>query len=256
MSPAAHLDAAEVERLTDAEMRARLELRPVVLLPIGAVESHGEHLPAGTDNVLARRLAERLVERVAGRTPLLLLPVLPFGQVWSLGDAPGSFSLSNETVTRTLVEIAEAAQAKGAAALAVVNAHFGNAAAIRDAQRVLADKGFALANFTYPGSSAATEAVRERPLAHPGFMHACEIETSFMLHLAPEAVRMDKAAENYPVFPDDFGEVPYRWSAFSPSPVLGDPRAATAAKGRFILDKVLDRMADLVATLHARGVDG
>ena len=62
-------------------------------------------------------------------------------------------------------------------------------------------------------------------------MHACEIETSYMLHLAPESVRMDKAIANYPEFPDDFGELAYRWSEFSASPVLGDAQAATAEKG-------------------------
>ena len=252
MSVPSFLDRADVERLNDAEIRALLNARPVALLPVGAVESHGEHLPAGTDNVLARRLAERLVDRIGGRTPVMLLPVLPFGQVWSLGDAPGSFSLSTETLTRTLVEIGRSASAKGMAAMAVINGHYGNAGAIRDAQRSLADDAFTLANFTYPGAGAITEAVRERPVAHPSFMHACEIETSFMLHLAPEHVRMEKAVANYPTFPDDFGEVPYRWSAFSDSPVLGDPTAATADKGQTILDVVLDRMAQLVASLHLR----
>ncbi len=250
------LAEADAERLNDSAMRALLARRPVALLPIGAVESHGDHLPAGTDNLLARRLAERLVDHIAGRTPVLILPVLPFGQVWSLGDAPGSFSLSTETVTRTLVEIGRAARDKGVAAMAVVNAHFGNAGAIRDAQRILIDERFTMANFTYPGAGPATAAVRERPVAHPAFMHACEIETSFMLHLAPEAVCMEDAAANYPIFPDDFAEVPYRWSAFSASPVLGDPTAATAEKGRRIIEAVLDRMAELVAALHARTTAG
>lgn len=246
------LDRSDAERLNDTAMRGLLARRPVALLPMGALESHGEHLPAGTDNVLARRLAERLVERIADRTPVLLLPVLPYGQVWSLADAPGSFTLSTETVTRTLVEIGRAARSKGIAALAAVNGHYGNAGAIRDAQRILAEEGFTLANFTYPGGRRVTEAVRERPVAHPAFMHADEIETSFMLHLAPAMVRMEAARPNYPVFPDDFDEVPYRWSAFSENPVLGDPTAATADKGRAILEVVLDRMADLVAALHRR----
>jgi len=246
------LKQAEAEGLTDPQMRALLAKRPVVILPIGAVESHGDHLPAGTDNILARRLAERLVEHVAGRTPLLLFPTLPFGQVWSLSDAPGSFTLSNETVSRTLVELGRAAKEKGLLTMVALNAHFGNAVAIRDAQRVLKDEGFTLAAFNYPGSAATVEKVREKPAAHPAFMHACEIETSYMLHLAPEHVAMEKAIVNYPAFPEDFGEVPYRWSEFSASPVLGDARAATAEKGKAILDAVLDRMADLVAALHTR----
>lgn len=246
------LREAELEGLNDTETRALIARRPVALLPIGAVESHGDHLPAGTDNILARRLAAALVERIAGRTPVVLLPVLPFGQVWSLGDHPGSFSLSNETVARIVFEIGQSAKGKGLGALAVINSHFGNVPALREAQRKLKEEGVMVAVLCYPGAAEPTRRVREKPVAHPAYMHACEIETSYMLHLAPEQVRMDKAAVNYPEFPNDFGELAYRWSEFSPSPVLGDPTAATAEKGRLILDVVLDRMAELVASLHAR----
>ena len=243
---------AAVETLYDEDIEALLARRPVVLLPIGAVESHGDHLPAGTDNILATRLVERLVARLAGAVPVVALPLLPFGQVWSLADAPGSFSLSAQTVVQILVELGVSAKSKGLATMIAINAHYGNVAALRDAQRILKERDFTLAVFSYPGASEVAERVRERPAAHPAFMHACEIETSYMLHLAPEHVRMDKAAENYPAFPADFGEVAYRWSEFSKSPVLGDPRAATAAKGEAILDRVIERMAQLTASLHAR----
>ena len=246
------MNAVDVERLNETETRRLLAARPVLLLPIGAVESHGEHLPNGTDNILARRLAEALVERVAGRTPLLLLPTLPFGQVWSLAEAPGSFSLSNATVTRTLVEIGLAAQAKGLRSMVVLNTHYGNAIAIREAQRSLKEHGLLLAHFCYPGAAPMTAALRERPAAHPAYMHACEIETSYMLHLAPECVRMELAIENYPVFPDDFDEVAYRWPEFSSSPVLGDARIATAEKGQRIIEAVLERMVELVGAMYAR----
>lgn len=246
------IDKTDISRLADREMAEALAGRPVLLLPIGAVESHGEHLPAGTDNILAVRLAEELVRRIGGRTPVLRLPVLPFGQVWSLADAPGSFGVSAETVTRTIVEIARSARGKGLGAVAVVNAHLGNAPAIRDAQRAAREFGVTVANFFYPGSDKAVASVRERPEAHPSYMHACEIETSYVLHLAPEAVDMTQAIENYPVFPEDFGTVAYRWTEFSRSPVLGDARAATAEKGRVILDQVLDNMAKEIAVLYAR----
>jgi creatinine amidohydrolase len=249
------MDKTEISRLSDSEMAAALARKPILILPMGAVESHGEHLPAGTDNILAARLVEALIREVAGRTPLLRLPVLPFGQVWSLGDAPGSFGISNDTVTRTIVEIAMSAKAKGLSVMAIVNAHLGNAVAIREAQRTAKEAGFTIANFFYPGSEETIAAVRERPAAHPAFMHACEIETSYMLHLAPEAVDMNKAIENYPAFPDDFSALAYRWKEFSASPVLGDARAATAEKGRRILAAVLARMASQLAILHARQLE-
>jgi creatinine amidohydrolase len=189
---------------------------------------------------------------IAGGTPVLRLPLLPFGQVWSLGDAPGSFGISNETVTRTIVEIALSAKAKGLQTMVVVNAHLGNAIAIREAQRIVKERNFTIANFFYPGAERLIAEQRERPEAHAAFMHACEIETSYVLHLAPDAVDMDKAIANYPEFPEDFATVAYRWTEFSKSPVLGDARAATAEKGRIILEAVLANMAKQVALLYKR----
>lgn len=245
-------DKTDISRLNDSDMETALARRPVLVLPIGAVESHGAHLPAGTDNILAGRMAEELARTVDGATPLLRLPVLPFGQVWSLADAPGSFGISNETVTRTIVEVARSAKAKGLSVMVVVNGHLGNANAIRDAQRIMRDEGFTIANFFYPGASTVIDSVREKPEAHPAYMHADEIETSYMLHLAPEAVDMGKAIANYPVFPEDFGSVAYRWTEFSHSPVLGDATAATAGKGAKILGAVLANMAKQVAALYKR----
>jgi creatinine amidohydrolase len=245
-------DKTDISRLNDSEMVAALAEKPVLLLPMGAVESHGDHLPAGTDNMLATRMAEELVRTVDGGTPMLRLPVLPFGQVWSLADAPGSFGISNETVTRAIVEIAQSAKSKGLSVVVVINGHLGNANAIRDAQRIMREQGVTIANFFYPGSGPLIEEVREQPEAHPAFMHADEIETSYMLHLAPDEVAMDKAIANYPKFPEDFGSVAYRWTEFSDSPVLGDARAASAEKGGKILDAVLANMAKQVAVLYAR----
>jgi creatinine amidohydrolase len=245
-------DKTDISRLNDSEMDAALAQRPVLILPIGAVESHGDHLPEGTDNILAGRMAEELVRVVDGATPLLRLPVMPFGQVWSLAEAPGSFGVSNETVTRSIVEIAQSAKAKGLSVMVVINGHLGNANAIRDAQRIMREQGFTIANFFYPGSAGIIAELRERPEAHPAYMHADEIETSYMLHLAPEAVDMTKAIENYPDFPEDFGSIAYRWTDFSKSPVLGDARAATAEKGGKILAAVLANMANQVAALYKR----
>ena len=246
-----YLEHADLELLNDAEARRLLALKPVVILPIGAVEAHGDHLPAGTDNVLARRLSAAVIEGIAGRTPVLLLPLLPFGQVWSLSDAPASFSISNEVVSRTVVEIGLSMRDKGLSRLAVVNTHYGNFTALRDAQRRLKDESVTVAVLTYPGAAEPTRAVRRTPVAHGAYMHACEIETSYMLHLAPDLVRMSEAIVNYPKFPTDFAEVVYRWSEFSSSPVMGDATAATAEKGRIILETVIDRMVTLIADLHA-----
>ena len=72
------------------EARQILTARRLAILPIGALEAHGPHLPVGTDNLLAQAIAERVAEQLGG----VLLPLLPYGQVWSLQDFPGSLSVS------------------------------------------------------------------------------------------------------------------------------------------------------------------
>ncbi|WP_172327903.1 creatininase family protein [Mangrovicoccus sp. HB161399] len=235
--------------LNDAETAALLARRPVAVLPLGALEAHGDHLPAGTDNILAERLCDLL--EGAAEVPLYRLPLLPYGQVWSLEHAPASLGIGGETLVRLLCEIGRGCAAKGLPGLAVVNAHLGNAPFVREAQRALKEEGFAMAHLFYPGAAAEVARLRETPEAHRAYMHACEIETSYMLHLAPGAVRMELAIRNYPDFPADFGELPYRWTEFSASPVMGDARAATAEKGAAILAPVIARMAAVAAALYA-----
>ncbi|MHC5395707.1 creatininase family protein, partial [Listeria monocytogenes] len=78
------------------DIGAKITKTKPVILPIGAVEAHGPHLPLGTDNILASEYSAK----IAAKTDGFVLPVLPYGQVWSLQDFPGSLTLSNETVTK------------------------------------------------------------------------------------------------------------------------------------------------------------
>ena len=74
--------------------------------------------------------------------------------------------------------------------------------------------------------------------AGPGFYHADEVETSIMLALAPDTVRMDRAQPEYPQFPELFGAEPMKLSAFNTSGVFGDPRPATAVKGEAMIEGI------------------
>lgn len=114
------------DQLTGEEVHQRLKERRLVILPLGAVEAHGPHLPTGTDNLLAAAIAERVAERVGG----VLLPLLPYGQVWSLQDFPGSLSISSETLANLVVELGMSLQRQGVALLALINGHMGNVPAL------------------------------------------------------------------------------------------------------------------------------
>jgi len=227
------------DQLTGEEVHQRLKERRLVLLPLGAVEAHGPHLPTGTDNLLAAAIAERVAERVGG----VLLPLLPYGQVWSLQDFPGSLSISSETLANLVVELGMSLQRQGVALLALINGHMGNVLALQAAaRRLYQQKGPLTYIFTYPGlSELSIQICSSRPLPG-GYFHADEIETSMVLHVAPEAVRWERAAREDPQLPLDFLYRPVPWSEITRTGVLGDPTLATPEKGAALIEGVVERI--------------
>src|SRR5699024_7599556 len=125
----------------------------------------------------------------------LVLPVLPFGQVWSLKDFPGSINISNDSLISVLVDVGESLHKQGVKKFIFVNGHLGNNTALKQASRVLYEScpKLKVYNLFYPGMYELADEVRESKSAHGSYFHACEIETSYMLYLAPERVDMNKA---------------------------------------------------------------
>lgn len=215
-----------------------------VILPVGAVEAHGPHLPLETDNLLAARYARRLAALVNG----LVLPTLPFGQVFSLGDFPGSLSLSNETLTRIVVELGEGLYRQGVRIFVLFSAHLGNLTALKEGARELwaRHRDMCTLHMFYPDLQKLAANVRESPAAHASYIHACEIETSLMLYLAPEHVDMAKALAEDPKLPIDADYTPTPWSEFTQTAVLGNAQLATEEKGRYLIEETLKRAAAIV----------
>lgn len=237
--------AVSYELLNDGEVKALLARGPVALLPLGAVENHGEHLPLATDNLLADGVARQVAARVSDS---VVLPGLPYGQVWSTSAYAGTISLTLETFVGVLYEIGASLSAQGVPLLAFVNGHMGNLDAMKLAARRLHDEhGMKVLSLTYPGIGEISRAVLEEERVHPSYFHACELETSYMLHLAPEHVRIELARANRPTLPADIDVSPTPWHTFSPdSPVLGDPTLATADKGRAIIDVAVAKIVELI----------
>jgi creatinine amidohydrolase len=226
------------------EVAGAVERTPWVLLSFGAVEEHGPHLPLGTDTFAA----EELSARIAAAADLIELPVMPFGQVWSLEHFDGSLSISDETLVALITELADGLHRVGIRGLVLFTAHLGNAAALKKATRVLEETGGlpALA-LSYPGLAAVSAEVRESPESHPAIMHADELETSVLLALRSDVVHMDRAVSEYPIYPGHFNNAPVRWDTVSQSGVFGDATAATAEKGERIVDHVVRTSAAIIA---------
>lgn len=224
------------DELTWPEVRGAVARTPWALLPFGAVEEHGPHLPLGTDALVAGSLASR----VAAAADLIELPVMPYGQVWSLEHFDGSLSVSDDTLVALVLGVADGLRRAGIKGLVLLSAHLGNAAALKKATRALEERGGLPAiALTYPGLAAVAAQVRQAPESHPAIMHADELETSVMLALHPEEVSMDRAVAEYPDYPPHFDVGAVRWHTVSQSGVFGDATAATADKGRTIVDHVV-----------------
>ena len=143
-----------------------LNERTVALLPLGAVEVHGNHLPLLTDLYLAEGVCKLVCERVQN---CVVLPSMPYGQIWSLRDQPGSLSVSNEVLTAMLSDIGRSLWRHGVKRFAIVNGHVGNAVAIKAAQRVLYDEcELKVYAFTYPGAGPRAKAGADHAAAASG----------------------------------------------------------------------------------------
>ena len=216
----------------------------VAILAVGAVEQHGPHLPLLTDTVLAPGVARRIAE---GLDSALLLPAIAYGDAWTAEGWAGTLSLSPDTLRASLIDIGRGLHRMGVRGLVTVNGHFGNREPIGLAARTLSELGLPVLHLDYPHLEAlATEHMDSEP-AGPGFYHADEVETSMMLALAPDSVRLDRAKPEYPDFPPLFGSEPMKLSAFNKSGVFGDPRPATAEKGEALIAGIAAESLRLIA---------
>jgi mycofactocin precursor peptide peptidase len=219
--------------VTWPEVRDRAAAAPTTLLvPLGATEQHGPHLPLGTDTTIAVALAEAAAARVPGA---VVAPALPYGSSGEHQDFAGTLSIGAAATELVLVELARSAT-ETFPSVVFVNAHGGNATPIRAAVARLRDEG---------------RDVRAWSPAFGGDAHAGRTETSLMLALEAEgttAVRVGSAEAGNDA---PLGELIERLRsdgvrAVSPNGVLGDPAGASAVEGRALLAAAVE---DLVATL-------
>ncbi|SNS31542.1 creatinine amidohydrolase [Tropicimonas sediminicola] len=218
------------------------------ILPVGAIEQHGAHLPLTVD----RDLAEGVARAIAERTGAFLLPACGYGETWSSEAFPGTLSISPETLRAMIQDIGRGLIGMGIPALITLNGHFGNSGPIALAARTLLSEGLPVLHLDYPGLEPLAGKICTSKPAGPGFYHADEVETSMMLALRPEAVQMDRATPEYPDFPPTFGQEPFQLREISESGVFGDPRAATAEKGRMLIHGIADAAVPLIDAFLTR----
>lgn len=219
---------------------------PVAVLPLGATEQHGPHMPLGVDLFLAEEISRRVCEK----TGAILLPSIPFGYSWVWRDIPGTVTLKQKTMEEVIKNIACGVSRYGVKLLVLINAHDANNSSMKYAVRDLSDEiEMPVLYLFYPGMDKAMKEICESPTWH-GMIHACEFETSLMLAVKPELVNMDKAVREYPEKPDLYGKSAISLGSISNSGVFGDATLASREKGEKLLDYFVNVMSDNINTAY------
>jgi creatinine amidohydrolase len=206
--------------------------RSLLAVPVGATEQHGPHLPIGTDTIIATALAERLA---AVRDDVLVAPPIAYGSSGEHADFAGTVSLGAPATTAVLVELIRSCDAFRGVVL--VCGHGGNADAVRDAVAVADSEGRAVLAWF--------------PSVAGGDAHAGRTETSLLLALQPDAVRVERAeAGDTRPLTELLSALSHGGvAAVTANGVLGDPTGASAAEGEQLLSALV---AALLAAVDAR----
>jgi creatinine amidohydrolase len=231
---------AFLEALAWDEAAAPIGDGRIVLVPVGAAaKEHGLHLPMDTD----RRIARELARRVALELPVLVAPAVDFGYYPAFVDYPGSQHLRAETFAALMRDLLEGFVRQGARRLAIVNTGVSTEAPLRLAMREVEERtGVRVVCADLRELGRAARGVLERPDGG----HADEAETSLMLAIAPEAVRLERARPEAEEGGGGVFQAPAKLATATGA--TGDPTRASAAKGEALLAAMT---RDLVEGLRA-----
>jgi len=191
-----------------------------VIIPVGSIEQHGPHLPLGTDTLIAEAVSKKISEK----TNAVVAPTISIGISDEHMDFRGTMTLSKETFKSVIKDICKSLAQHGFKEKYIINGHGGNRKALR-------------------------ELVSEEKNVHfldiinkiEKYDHAGEIETSLMLYLYPEKVRVKKITEFKYEFPKKRG---WRMIEHSKSGVLGDANKATKEKGEKYFEQIIEGILD------------
>ena len=232
----------------------------IALLPVGAIEQHGPHLPLSTDAAINRGIVARTLDRLPEDLTLLVLPALPVGDSEEHTDFPGTLSVPAELLIQLWVEIGACVARAGLRKLVIFNSHGGQTQIVDIvAQRLRMDLGLLVVRASYFHFGTPDGIFGAEELAHG--IHGGAVETSMMLELHPELVRRDKAADFRPLSCDmerDYeilrpeGAAGFAWASqdLHPSGAAGDATQADAAKGAQLLDHAAERLTAVLRDLR------
>jgi creatinine amidohydrolase len=250
--PAASPVEIEWMRMTAEELRAQAAADALVIIPVASLEQHGPHLATGVDIVLGGNVALETARRLAASgQPVVVTPCVWTGLAEHHMEFGGTVTLTIEEFSGVLRGIVRSAARHGFKRAMLLNGHGGNTEAVAScAGEFSRDYPIKVAAGTY--WHVVPEVIGPLLERQAGLMHACEAETSLMMHLSPSSVRTAR-------LPEAFGPLSTRvegqpaglamrrsFKLLSPSGVVGDARVASAEKGEKLLAAIGARMAEVL----------
>jgi creatinine amidohydrolase len=241
----------ELASLRAPELPTALTKDSIIVLPLGAIEQHGPHLPLNTDFVVADEVSSHAVESVGEETQAWILPTLPYTKSNEHAWSAGTMWLSATTLMAVLDDIARSVASTSARKLVFVNGHGGNSALTAMMNREIRLKwGLQtfLAHPHMPADQGGSSASSELGMGVHGGMD----ETSLMLHLRPQLVDMSLATRRVPEKLADNehvkfgGRVAFGWLSndFFSDGHIGDPTGANSEVGQRMFASAVESLSD------------
>ena len=234
-----------IEELTMPAFIEGLTKTRTIIIPFGAVEEHGQHLPLGTDTIHAYELSQE----TSKHRPLFVAPPVWYGLCRSTSQHAGTITISGDTLKRLTVELATSLYDQGLRNFILLSGHAGGThmAALTDAgEAILSD---------LQKSRVAVLSILDLIAEIPGGIvetendsHAGEVETSLMLHLRPAHID-GTSPEEYPSFPTPI--LARNKKKFWPGGVWGDPSKASLEKGKTLLKKEVEALLRIISRIES-----
>jgi creatinine amidohydrolase len=248
------MDKTFIASMTWEEFRDKVNSKTVIVVPVGSTELEGTHLPLGVDTIMADGVAAKL----KGEPGVLIGPTLPVGYSKWFKPFPGTISLEHDTLTRVFLEYCTCLIDNGVKRIVFLNSHRGNNSCIEVAARTLIMERKVRIGMLSIWKLANDLTSKESGMIKEGkFTHAGEIMTSTIMALEPEAVVINKIAQDSVKSPsgsafkvkNSLGDTDFQGCVqtiyqdikdITDTGVMGDPTAASAEKGESILNLITD----------------
>ncbi|SEB11717.1 creatininase family protein [Variovorax sp. YR216] len=242
--------------LTSEEFSRLDRSRLIAVLPVGATEQHGPHLPMSTDTATIDGMVQATLPHLPNDLPVLFLPTVPYGKSNEHSRYPGTLTVSATTLISLWTDIGASVAKAGVRKLVLYNSHGGQMSVMDIVARDLREAHGMMvvaANWYTLGLPEGLFTAHEGKHG----VHAGDLESSVMLHLTPDYVRPenfrnfhsmteDLAKENRYLSITPSGKLGWQMHDINPAGAAGDATRATAAKGKAVLDHVGERFALLL----------